>query len=278
MTCKPQWISAASFISGLPLFEGLKPGELADIVSGTRKIIAARGDMLFRKNDACTGLFLIVFGQVKLFFSSALGNEKVLDVVRQNQTIGDSTLFQGKSYETYAQALNECTLLHIAKPAILDTLDKNPVFARRVIDHLSQSVSGLTEEVESYSLCSGRQRVVNYLLREARRTLRGVDRSRKTPLVITLQTSKGVIASCLNLTQEHFSRILRDLSADGLLSVFGRDIHIENPAAFWQYAGETWVPSDNSQQKVPTSLAAPRLPSRHDTLRQKAETGLSFVA
>lgn len=278
MACKPQWISTASFISGLPLFEGLKTAELANIVGSTRKIVAARGDMLFRKNDACTGLFLIVWGQVKLYFSSALGNEKVLDVIRANQTIGDSTLFQGKNYETYAQTLNECTLLHIAKPAIVDALDTNPVFARRIIDHLSQSVSGLTEEVESYSLCSGRQRVVNYLLREAQRTLRSVDKSRKTPLVITLQTSKGVIASCLNLTQEHFSRILRDLSEDGLLSVFGRNIHIENPAAFWQYAGDTLVSSGNITQKASPSMASPLLPRRHDDRRQAAETGLRFVA
>lgn len=278
MACSPQWIATASFISGLPLFEGLKPAELTNIVRGTRQIDAARGDMLFCKNDACTGLFLIVCGQVKLFFSSALGNEKVLEVVRKNQTIGDSTLIQGKSYEMYAQTLSECRLLHIAKPAVLEALDTNPVFARRVIDHLSRSVSGLTEEVESYSLYSGRQRIVNYLQREALRTLRDVDKNRKTPLVITLQTSKGVIASRLNLTQEHFSRILRDLSADGLLSVFGRDIHIENPAAFWEYAGATFVASGNIQQKASTSMASSQTPCRPETLRQTTETGLGFVA
>ncbi|MBK7416830.1 MAG: winged helix-turn-helix domain-containing protein [Dechloromonas sp.] len=44
------------------------------------------------------------------------------------------------------------------------------------------------------------------------------------------------MASQLNLTQEHFSRILHDLSTCGLLSVAGRDIHIENLTQFWQCA------------------------------------------
>jgi CRP-like cAMP-binding protein len=43
---------------------------------------------------------------------------------------------------------------------------------------------------------------------------------------VTLPTNKGVIASRLNLTQEHFSRILHELSEKGLIVVEGRKIHI----------------------------------------------------
>jgi CRP-like cAMP-binding protein len=43
---------------------------------------------------------------------------------------------------------------------------------------------------------------------------------------IRLPTSKGTIASRLNLTQEHFSRILSELTSAGLIQVEGRVIHI----------------------------------------------------
>ena len=36
----------------------------------------------------------------------------------------------------------------------------------------------------------------------------------------------GTIASRLNLTQEHFSRILSELTGAGLIQVEGRTIHI----------------------------------------------------
>ena len=45
-------------------------------------------------------------------------------------------------------------------------------------------------------------------------------------LTVTLPTSKGTIASRLNLTQEHFSRILHELSEKGLILVKGRKISI----------------------------------------------------
>lgn len=45
-------------------------------------------------------------------------------------------------------------------------------------------------------------------------------------ILVTLPTSKGVIASRLNLTQEHFSRILHDLINLELIVVEGRGIHI----------------------------------------------------
>jgi CRP-like cAMP-binding protein len=68
-------------------------------------------------------------------------------------------------------------------------------------------------------LHSGRQRIIGYLLRD---NLDGDEKS----VTITLPTNKGVIASRLNLTQEHFSRILHELSEKNLISVEGRKIHI----------------------------------------------------
>ncbi|MDV7395495.1 helix-turn-helix domain-containing protein, partial [Arthrospira platensis SPKY1] len=43
---------------------------------------------------------------------------------------------------------------------------------------------------------------------------------------VRLPTNKGTIASRLNLTQEHFSRVLHDLIDSGLIEVEGRTIHI----------------------------------------------------
>jgi CRP-like cAMP-binding protein len=47
---------------------------------------------------------------------------------------------------------------------------------------------------------------------------------------VMLPATKGVIASRLNLTQEHFSRILHDLAAIDLIRVDGRYITIPDVA------------------------------------------------
>jgi CRP-like cAMP-binding protein len=88
-----------------------------------------------------------------------------------------------------------------------------------MIASLSVRLHHLITDVESYSLHSGRQRIIGYLLRENME-------SDEPAITITLPTNKGVIASRLNLTQEHFSRILHELSEKGLIVVAGRKITI----------------------------------------------------
>jgi CRP-like cAMP-binding protein len=83
----------------------------------------------------------------------------------------------------------------------------------------------LMNDVESYSLHSGKQRIIGYLLRELNES-----EQNGTNVSVTLSTNKGVIASRLNLTQEHFSRILHELTELGLIVVEGRRIHIPNVA------------------------------------------------
>ncbi len=212
-------INIEPLLAHVPLFNGLELDEIARLARGSREITATRGDILFHKGDTPTGFYLIVYGQVKLAFTSPQGGEKVVDIVGQGQTFGEAVMFMDKPFMVYAQALADSLLLHISKTAILDELDKDPRLGRKMIAGLSMRLHHLINDVESYSLHSGRQRIIGYLLREYPN---GGERS----ITVTLPTNKGVIASRLNLTQEYFSRILHELSEKGLIVVEGRKIHI----------------------------------------------------
>ena len=86
--------------------------------------------------------------------------------------------------------------------------------------------------MESYSLQSGSQRVIGYLLREDPHA-----DSESAPYAITLPTSKAIVASRLNVTPEHFSRILHELVEAGLIAVTGREIRIIDSARLSAYPG-----------------------------------------
>jgi len=212
-------INIEALLSHVPLFNGLEANEIGRIASGTREISAARGDVLFHKGDHSTGFHLVVYGQIKLAFTSSQGSEKVVDIMGQGQTFGEAVMFMEKPYMVYAQALNDSLLLHISKSVILKELDSDPKLGRKMIAGLSIRLHHLVTDVESYSLHSGRQRIIGYLLRD------NIENDAKS-LMVTLPTNKGVIASRLNLTQEHFSRILHELTDKGLITVQGRKIGI----------------------------------------------------
>jgi len=214
-----QGINIEALLSHVPLFNGLEANEIARIARGTREVNALRGDILFHKGDPSTGFHLIVYGQVKLAFTSSQGGEKVVDILGQGHSFGEAVMFMDKPYMVYAQALSDSLLLHISKTVILGELEKDPRLGRKMIAGLSIKLHHLITDVESYSLHSGRQRIIGYLLRD------NMESDEKS-LSVTVPTNKGVIASRLNLTQEHFSRILHELSEKGLIVVDGRKIDI----------------------------------------------------
>ena len=214
-------IDIAALLAHVPLFNELENREILSLARGSRELTVARGDILSHKGDTPTGFYLIVYGQVKLAFTSPQGGEKVVDILTQGQTFDEAVMFMDKPFMVYAQALADSLLLHISKTAIIEELDRDPKLGRKMIAGLSMRLHHLITDVESYSLRSGRQRIIGYLLREY------ADEG-DARITVTLPTNKGVIASRLNLTQEHFSRILHELSEKELIVVEGRRIHIPN--------------------------------------------------
>lgn len=217
--------SVEALLAHLPLFNGLVPDEIARVAASTTEIHAAKGDILFYKGDPCTGFHLLVYGQIKLAFTSPQGSEKVVEIVREGQSFGEALMFMDKPYIVFAQALSDSLLLHVSKSGIYAELERDHNLGRKMLAGLSMRLHQLMGDVESYSLRSGKQRIIGYLLQEL------PDRDQDgCNVAIQLTTSKGIIASRLNLTQEHFSRILHELISLGLIVVDGRNILIPDVA------------------------------------------------
>lgn len=214
-------IKTQAFLASLPLFKELSPAELDAIALGTTELHVPRGEIIFNRGDPCVGFHLVVYGQVKLAFLTPEGSEKVIEIIGPGGSFGEALMFMEKPYIVMAQALTDSLLLHVSKTVVFDELERRPQFARKMLAGLSRRLHGLISDVEAYSLQSGTQRVIGFLLRQDE------ERSEANqPYVVTLPTSKANVASRLNLTPEHFSRILHDLVASGLILVEGRDVKI----------------------------------------------------
>ena len=216
-----QPINIAALLSHVALFNGLAPDEIARIAHATREVNIIKGETLFHRGDPCTGFYLVVYGQIKLSFISAQGNEKIVEIMNQGKSFGEAIMFLDKPYVVSAQALTDTMLLHVSKVAIFEELEHDYNLARKMLAGMAMRLHQLMNDVESYSLHSGKQRIIGYLLRE----LPEIEHD-GTNVILTLPSNKGAIASRLNLTQEHFSRILHELTDLGLIVVEGKKIHI----------------------------------------------------
>jgi CRP-like cAMP-binding protein len=185
--------------------------------------------VLFNRGDSADGFFIVCAGQIKLAFTSADGGEKVVEIINPGQSFGEAVMFMGKPYPVMAQALAPSQLIQIPADSLFAEIDRDPKLARKMIAGLSMRLHRLINDVESYSMHSARERVIGYLLREA-----DADRGSAE---VHLVARKGVIASRLNLTQEHFSRVLHELAEHRLIVVEGRDIHIADRQRLADFRG-----------------------------------------
>jgi CRP-like cAMP-binding protein len=225
-------IKTQAFLASLPLFKELAPAELDPIAAGTTELHVPRGEIIFNRGDPCLGFHLVVYGQVKLAFLSPDGSEKVIEIVGPGGSFGEALMFMERPYIVMAQTLADSFLLHVSKTVVFDELERDPRFARKMLAGMSRRLHGLIVDVEAYSLQSGTQRVIGFLLRQ--------DESRGAadePYAVTLPTSKATVASRLNVTPEHFSRILHDLVETGLIAVEGRDVKILDVVRLRTYSG-----------------------------------------
>jgi CRP-like cAMP-binding protein len=226
----PRTIKVEDFLKNLPLFRGLSADEVGRIAAATSQMRAPAGTILFRKGDPCTGFHVVVYGQVKLAFGASDGSEKVVEILGPGQSFGEAVMFLERPYVVFAETLADSLLLHVGKAAIVQELERSQDFARRMLGGLAQRLHHIVSDLEGYSLKSGTQRVIGYLLRE-------ISGAQAGSVEVTLPATKSVIASRLSITREHFSRILHELSQLGLIKVSGRTIRFLDIERLRDYRG-----------------------------------------
>ena len=223
MPKRPPQIKTQAFLANLAIFSEMSASELDRIAAATVSLYFDKGQSIVQCGDACTGFHVVVYGQVKLSFTSPQGVEKVVEIIRPGQSFGEALMFLDSPYIVFAEALADSMLLHVAKHAVLSELGPNS-FGRRMIAGLARRLHGLVRDVEAYTLRSGHERVIGYLLAEL------PDGVASGPAEVRLTPGKSVLASRLNMTPEHFSRILHELAASGLIDVNGRSIRVPDVA------------------------------------------------
>lgn len=222
------------YLSMLPLFNDMQPSELQRLSQGSRLRKLARGEDVFKFGEPCNEFHVTVSGQIKLFAISPAGQEKIIEIVGPGNSFAEALMFTSKPYFINAQALTDTLLLSVSKQAVVKEIETDYRFAMRMLAGLSRRLHGLVNDVQAYSLHSGVERVIGYLVRDLPEPNHSTEKS-ETAQRVTLPVSKAVIASRLSMTPEYFSRVLHELEAKGLIVIDKRDIRILDPKRLVRY-------------------------------------------
>jgi CRP-like cAMP-binding protein len=205
------------------LFKTLAPAALGQLTERAKTVSIRRGARIYDAGERCPGVYIVVSGRVMLSVGAQPEAGKVIDLIGNGGHFGLAAAILDGVQNVAADALIDSVLIVVPRAVLLELAAEHAELGLQIATALSRGIVSLTDDIEAYSLHSGRQRVANYLLRIA---AANAARSRPFPL----PAKKSIIASRLGLTPEYFSRMLHDLIVTHAIVVEGRQITILDPA------------------------------------------------
>jgi len=213
-----------------PLLSGLSTEQLERVAGHAVAIHLDEGQWLFRQGDPSRRFYFVERGQLRLFRLSPDGVEKVIEIVSPGQTFAEALMFlKAPRYPVCAAALEPTELIAIKAAAFAAMLRESVDTCFVVMGALSRRLRGLIAEIDNLTLHSATSRVARYLLAQV-----PADRPE-----FVLEVPKGVLASRLSIQPETFSRVIRQLTQDGVVAVQGAQVTVRDRAALSDLAGLT---------------------------------------
>lgn len=250
--------STHTLLAGVPLFARLDDRAMKRLARHTLELDVPRGRRLFGPGDPCDGMYALISGGVKLAVAIPPHGEKVIALLGPGATFGETALFLDAPHAMSAETLRDSRLLHVPAASVLDGIQHDPTFARHMLAALSRRVRNLVADMRRTAADSGTQRTVAFLLGQI--AADAADGS----ATFTLPAKKRVIASRLNLTGEHFSRILHDLVSARLIRVEGPAVTVENVQALRAHGCSTGADGE------PSGAAGGPLAGTDDEVKQRS--------
>ena len=205
-----------NIISAIPLFNGLPDDQLSAIQQIAVEKQYNKGQMIFSEGDETKGLFVVVDGRIKIYKVSSEGKEQILHIIEAGQTFGEVTVFTGQQLPANAQALVKSRLLLFPRSAFVSLVTANPSLALNLLAIMSKKLRQFAAQIENLSLKEIPARLASYLIYLAE--------EQGSEDEVTLNVSKGQLASLLGTIPETLSRIFAKLSGQNLIRVEGPKI------------------------------------------------------
>lgn len=203
-------------ISNTLLFQGLGEKGIDRISEIAVDKNFNKGDSVFLEGEDSNGFYIIGEGLVKIYKLSSDGKEQILHILGPGEPFGEVPVFSGQRFPANAETITKSHVLFFPRPAFIDLFTKHPSLALNMLAVLSVRLRQFTTQIENLSLKEVPARLAGYLIYLVEE--QGEEDS------VTLNISKGQLASLLGTVPETLSRVFARMRAQNLIEVDDRRI------------------------------------------------------
>jgi CRP/FNR family transcriptional regulator, cyclic AMP receptor protein len=221
--CMPQCASdLIDVLKKTPLLAALAEAELCSLASRASCRRCGRNELLFSEGEPCKGLYIVATGLVRIFKVSPSGREHVLSLDGPGASLAELPVFDGGAYPASAAATKDSEVIFISRSDFRSLCLERPEVAFKLLEVVGGRLRRLVGIIEELSFTTVRQRLIRYLLRQAKTA----GKQTGPACTFAIHDNYQAIASEIGTVRDLVSRTLARLQVQGLLIVEGREITI----------------------------------------------------
>jgi len=215
------------YLKTVDIFMDLTDDELAALDGSITTIPCASGKIFYAPEDTGEALFILKEGKVQLYRISPDGRKLVTSTLGPGTIFGEMTLIGQGMYDSFAEAVEECSVCKMDRSDLERLLLDKPVVALRILEVLGRRLLEIEMRLEDIAFKTVAGRMASLLLRlmkEQGATIQG----------LTHQN----LADDIGTHRETATQTLTRFRTQGLLDTGRKRIEIRDPEGLQLIANE----------------------------------------
>ncbi|MGE5515208.1 MAG: Crp/Fnr family transcriptional regulator [Bacteroidota bacterium] len=201
--------------AGSNLLAALSDDEYAALFAASSLLTVAAGETVFRQGDQHDGIFVILAGQMRIFYSGPSGREITLAYWMPGNFVGGPEIFGGSPHMWSGQAVRPTQLLHVRGAQLRRQMENSPRLALALVEALVHKGRCFSAVIHMLGTRSAAERLAQLLVLMAETE----GRRRPEGVVIGRTLTQEDLARMVGSTRQWVSSTLERFRVDGLIEV-----------------------------------------------------------
>ncbi len=202
------------------------------------------GAVIFRQGDLVSAITIVLHGYVKVLRIASSGDETLVSISSDGETIGEPPFNASETYRVSAEAIGPTSVLKFPASRFSRMMKESPSLCTAVVQDAKDKIAALITEIETLKAQNADQRLANFILSLCPP---GQDHCR-----FRLPYDKRLIAAQLGVKQETLSRAFAKLRECGVRTET-RDVLVESVSRLASQCGQLGrpprLPSESSDRE-----------------------------
>ena len=173
--------------------------------------------ILQQADQQAGNLYIVHSGRLRVFLSNEHGKELTLDVIHKGSVFGTNSFLYHGTHKVSIQSVTEARLIVCSRDTIRTLSASHPELSRDLLQYFIEENNHLTHLLESITLYSAADRVMDFLLVATDHGKRQIPYTHED------------IAMCLSMNRVTVSRIIKNLCDQGIVENSYGKISLKNP-------------------------------------------------